>query len=57
MCLIFCEQVDDSSASLSLAQLTQVYVYILVLKEKKKRHLLCIFKSYAVIYSWIPVVM
>ena len=57
MCLIFCEQVDDSSASLSLAQLTQVYVYILVLEKKKKRHLLCIFKSYAVIYSWIPVVM
>lgn len=36
MCLIFCEQVDDSSASLSLAQLTQVYVYILVLEKKKK---------------------
>ena len=57
MCLIFCEQVDDSSASLSLAQLTQVYVYILVLEKKTKKHLLCIFKSYAVIYSWIPVVM
>lgn len=43
MCLIFCEQIDDSSASISLAQLTKVYIYILV-KYFKEKCLLPIFK-------------
>lgn len=30
MCLIFHEQIDDSSASISLAQLTKVYIRIYI---------------------------
>lgn len=30
MCLIFYEQMDDPSASISLAQLTKVYIHIYV---------------------------
>ncbi|XP_074991775.1 E3 ubiquitin-protein ligase RBBP6-like [Calonectris borealis] len=47
--------IDDSSASISLAQLTKVHIYSCQILKKKC--LLCIFKSYTVIYSWITVVM
>lgn len=55
MCLIFCEQIDDSSASISLAQLTKVYIYSCQVLKKKR--LLRIFKSSVVIYSWLTVVI
>ena len=36
MCLLFCEQIDDSSASLSLAQLIKVDIDVLVQYLTKK---------------------
>lgn len=54
MCLIFCEQIDDSSASISLAQLTKVYIYSC---QVLKKRLLRIFKSSVVISSWLIVVI
>ena len=36
MCLLFCEQIDDSSAPLSLAQLIKVDIDVLVQYLTKK---------------------